>query len=320
MKKILITGVTGFAGSHLAEYIIDNKLGEIHGTFRGKSTDLANINHVKSSLNLVKCDITDYFVVKQTIKDIDPDYIFHLAAQSFVPESWKSPRETLETNIMGALNIYEAVREVNPGIKIQIASSSEIYGMVPEDELPIKETNQLRPLSPYGVSKVAMDLLGYQYHESYGLNIVRTRAFNHTGPRRGDVFVASNWTKQVAEIEKGTQEPVLMVGSLTSKRDFTDVRDVVRAYWLSLEKCEPGEAYNICSGKTQTMQELLDMILSFTDKKIQVKVDPKRMRPSDVKVLLGDYSKFNKQTGWKPEIPLEKTIKDLLDYWRKKLA
>ncbi len=320
MKKIIITGVTGFAGSHLAEYIINNKLGEIHGTFRGKSTDLANINHIKSNLNLVKCDITDYFVVKQTIKDINPDYIFHLAAQSFVPESWKSPKETLETNIMGALNIYEAVREVNPEIKVQIASSSEIYGMVAEDELPITETNQLRPLSPYGVSKAAMDLLGYQYHESYGLQIVRTRAFNHTGPRRGDVFVASNWAKQVAEIEKGTQEPVLSVGSLTSKRDFSDVRDVVRAYWLSLEKCVPGEAYNICSGKTVTMQALLDMILSLTDKKIQIKEDPKRMRPSDVKVLLGDYGKFNRQTGWKPEIPLEKTIKDLLEYWRKKVA
>lgn len=320
MKKIVITGVTGFAGSHLAEYIINNKLGEIHGTYRGKSTDLANINHVKSKLNLVKCDITDYFVVKQTIKEIDPDYIFHLAAQSFVPESWKSPKETLETNTMGSLNIFEAVREVNNEIKVQIASSSEVYGLVHENELPIIETNQLRPLSPYGVSKAAMDLLGYQYHESYGLKIVRTRAFNHTGPRRGDVFVASNWAKQVAEIEKGTQEPILMVGSLTSKRDFTDVRDVVRAYWLSLEKCEPGEAYNICSGKTLTMQALLDMILSLTDKKVQIKEDPKRMRPSDVKVLLGDYSKFNRQTGWKPEIPLEKTIKDLLEYWRKKLA
>ena len=320
MKKILITGVAGFAGSHLTEHIINNGLGELYGTFRGKSTDLANIAHVKDKINLVKCDITDYFVVKQTLKEIDPDYIFHLAAQSFVPESWKSPKETLETNIMGTLNIFEAVREVGLEIKVQIASSSEIYGMVKEDELPIRETNQLRPLSPYGVSKAAMDLLGYQYHESYGLNIVRTRAFNHTGPRRGDVFVASNWAKQVAEIERGTQEPVLMVGSLTSKRDFTDVRDVVRAYWLALEKCQPGEAYNICSGKTRTMQELLDMILSFTDRKIKVKEDPKRMRPSDVKVLLGDHSKFSSRTGWEPEIPLEKTIKDLLEYWRKKLA
>ncbi|HZX33826.1 MAG TPA: GDP-mannose 4,6-dehydratase [archaeon] len=320
MKKIIITGITGFAGSHLTEHILNNRLGEIHGTFRGKSTDLANIMHIKDKLNLMKCDITDYFVVKQTIKEIDPDYIFHLAAQSFVPESWKSPRETLETNIMGALNVFEAVREVNPEIKVQIASSSEIYGLVHEDETPIKESNPLRPLSPYGVSKAAMDLLGYQYNKSYGLKIVRTRAFNHTGPRRGDVFVASNWSKQIAQIENGTQEPVLMVGSLTSKRDFTDVRDVVRAYWLSLEKCEPGEAYNICSGTTRTMQSILDKLMSFTDKKISVKEDPKRLRPSDVKVLLGDHSKFTKQTGWKPEIPFDKTLKDLLDYWREKLA
>src|SRR3989344_5806921 len=157
MKKIIITGITGFAGSHLTEHILNNRLGEIHGTFRGKSTDLANIMHIKDKLNLMKCDITDYFVVKQTIKEIDPVYIFHLAAQSFVPESWKSPRETLETNIMGALNVFEAVREVNPEIKVQIASSSEIYGLVHEDETPIKESNPLRPLSPYGVSKAAMD-------------------------------------------------------------------------------------------------------------------------------------------------------------------
>lgn len=320
MKKVIITGVTGFAGSHLTEYIINNKLAELHGTYRGKSTDLSNINHVKDKLNLVKCDITDYFVVKQTIKEIDPDYIFHLAAQSFVPESWKSPKETLETNIMGTLNIFEAIREVNPEIKVQIASSSETYGLVYENETPIKETNPFRPLSPYGVSKAAMDLLGYQYHQSYGLKIIMTRAFNHTGPRRGDVFVASNWSKQIAEIEKGTQKPVLMVGSLTSKRDFTDVRDIVRAYWLAVEKCEPGEAYNICSGKTHTMQSILDKLLSFTDKKITIKEDPKRLRPSDVKVLLGDHGKFTKQTGWEPEIPLDKTLKDLLDYWRKKLA
>ncbi len=318
--KILITGITGFAGSHLTEYILNNKLGEIHGTYRGKSTDLSNIMHVKDKLNLVKCDITDYFVVKRTIKEIDPDYIFHLAAQSFVPESWKSPRETLETNIMGALNIFEAIREVNPGIKVQIASSSETYGAVYANEIPITESNPFRPLSPYGVSKASMDLLGYQYHQSYGLKIIRTRAFNHTGPRRGEVFVTSNWAKQIAEIEKGTQEPVLMVGSLTSKRDFTDVRDMVRAYWLAIEKCEPGEAYNICSGQTHTMQSILDKLLSLTDKKISVKEDPERLRPSDVKELLGDYSKVGRRTGWKPEIPLDRTLKDLLEYWRKQLA
>ena len=318
MKKIIITGVTGFAGSHLAEYIINNKLGEIHGTFRGKSTDLSNIDHVKSKLNLVKCDITDYFVVKQIIKDIDPDYIFHLSTQSFVPESWKSPKETLETNIMGALNIYEAVREVNPETKIQIASSSEIYGMVKEDELPIKETNQLRPLSPYGVSKAAMDLLGYQYNKSYGLKIVRTRAFNHEGPRRGENYVTSNWSKQLALIEAGLKEPVIDVGNLESFRDFTDVRDMVKAYYLAATKCAPGEVYNICSEKAYKMRDMLNMIIGLSDKKnkIKVRVDPARMRPSDVEFLLGDCSKFREETGWKPRIPFEKTIKDSVEYWR----
>jgi len=316
MKKILITGISGFAGSHLTDYILDNKLGEVSGTIRGKSTKMDNIEHVKDKINLLKCDITDYFSTKLAIKEFDPDYIFHLAAQSYVLESWRSPYETLNSNIIGSLNIFEAVKEINPDIRVQIASSSEIYGKVYEDELPIKETNPLRPLSPYAVSKVAMDLMGYQYNQSYGLNIIRTRTFNHTGPRRGEVFVASNWAKQIVQIEKGIQEPVVLVGSLTSKRDFTDVRDIVRGYWTAIEKGEPGEAYHICSGETHTMQELLDTLVSLSDVTIKTKEDPARLRPSDVKILLGDCSKFKEKTGWKPEIPLKKTLLDLIEYWR----
>jgi len=256
----------------------------------------------------------------QTVEEIRPDYIFHLASQSFVPMSWKAPADTLETNITGTVHLFEAVRKSGCKPSIQVAGSSEEYGLVRPDEVPIRETNPLRPLSPYGVSKVATDLLGFQYFKSYGLKIVTTRAFNHTGPRRGDVFVTSNFAKQIAEMEKGVREPVISVGNLNAQRDFTDVRDVVRAYWLSLQKCKPGEAYNICSEKALKIQEVLDLLLSLSKKKnIAVRPDPTRMRPSDVEVLLGDCSKFKKATGWKPEIPFKKTMGDLLDYWRKKL-
>ena len=199
---------------------------------------------------------------------------------------------------------------------IQIACSSEEYGMVFPNEVPIRETNPLRPLSPYAVSKVAMDYLGYQYFESYKLRIVRTRGFNHTGPRRGETFAESTFAKQIALIEKGKQEPIIFVGNLEAERDYTDVRDMVRAYTLAVEKCDPGEVYNICTGKAFQMKAVLDMLLSFSNVKVQIKQDPARMRPSDVPILIGDNSKFVAKTGWKPEIPFEKTLKDLLDYWR----
>ena len=200
-----------------------------------------------------------------------------------------------------------------------MAGSSEEYGLVFEHEAPIKEDNPLRPLSPYAVSKVAQDFLAYQYHKSYGIFAVRTRAFNHTGPRRGHVFVTSNFSRQVAQIEKGKKEPVIEVGNLEARRDFSDVRDIVRGYWLALEKGEAGEVYNIGSGKAITIQELLDLILSLSNIDIEVRQMPERMRPSDVELLVTDYSKFNRATGLKPEIPLEKTIEDLLNYWRERV-
>ena len=188
--------------------------------------------------------------------------------------------------------------------------------MVFPNEVPIKETNPLRPLSPYAVSKVAQDMLGYQYWMSFKVDSVRTRGFNHEGPRRGPVFVASDFAKQIADIEKGKKAPVLHVGNLEAQRDFTDVRDMVRAYVLALEKCEPGEAYNICSGKAWTIQAVLDYLLSQTKLKIEVRQDPARLRPSDVPILLGDNSKFVRATGWQPTIPFEQTLRDMLDHWR----
>lgn len=190
--------------------------------------------------------------------------------------------------------------------------------MVKLDEVPIKESNPLRPLSPYGVSKVAMDFLGYQYFKSYGMKIIRTRGFNHTGPRRGDVFAESSFAKQIAEIEKGKKEPVIMVGNLEAERDYTDVRDMVKGYLLAAEKGEPGEVYNICSGKAVKIKKVLDILLSFSKIKVEIKQDPARMRPSDVPILLGDSTKFRRKTGWKNTIPFEKTMEDLLNYWREK--
>ena len=316
--KVLITGITGFVGSHLADYLLSLGGIEIHGIERWRSRT-ENIEHIRDKINLVGCDIRDSISVTETIGKIKPDKIFHLAAQSFVPSSWQAPQESLTTNIIGELNVFEAVRAVNINPVIQIAGSSEEYGLVLPDELPIKETNPLRPLSPYAVSKVGQDFLGYQYYKSYNMNIIRTRAFNHTGPRRGEVFASSNFAKQIVEIEKNKREPVVFVGNLDARRDFSDVRDVVRAYWLATEKCLPGEVYNISSGKALSIKEMLDLLLKISKVKVEIKQDSARMRPSDVNVLLGDNTKFCKQTGWKPEIPFEQTLKDLLEYWRGKI-
>lgn len=316
-KKAFITGITGFAGSHLAELLLEEGY-QVYGTVRPRSkTD--NIDHLKGKLIFEDADLLDSHSLYTILRKIKPDYVFHLAAQSFVQTSWASPATTMETNIVGTVHLFEAVRRAEIESVIQIACSSEEYGLVLPNELPVKETNPLRPLSPYAVSKIAMDYLGYQYHQSYGMKIVRTRGFNHTGPRRGDVFVTSNFAKQIAEIEKGKKEPFLDAGNLEAKRDWTDVRDMVRAYLLSVQKCEFGEVYNICSEKTVAIREMLDILLSKSRVKVQIRREPNRMRPSDVPVLLGNSSKFRKITGWQPKIPFEKTMEDLLNYWRERV-
>jgi len=316
-KKALITGITGFAGSHLAELLLKKGF-VVYGTTRPRSKT-ENIDQIKNKLNLYDADLLDSHSLYSVMVKVKPDFIFHLAAQSFVPTSWASPAHTLETNIIGTVHLFEAVRTAEIEPVIQIACSSEEYGLVYEKEIPVKENNPLRPLSPYAVSKVAMDYLGYQYHQSYGMKIVRTRAFNHTGPRRGDVFVCSNFAKQIALIEKGNQPATILVGNLSTKRDFTDVRDVVRAYLLSVQKCQPGEVYNISSGKTWEIKEILEILLGLAKVKIKIKQESKRLRPSDVPILLGDSTKFRKETGWQPRIPIKQSLKDLLNYWREKV-
>lgn len=317
--RALITGITGFAGSHLADYILETHPEvEVHGLVRWRSR-MENIRHILDRVHLQEADLKDMVSMKKALAEIEPDRIFHLAAQSFVPTSWRCPGETFAINSIGQVNLFEAVLDLGLTPRIQIAGSSEEYGLVHPDEVPMKETNPLRPLSPYAVSKVAQDLLGYQYFMSYGLHVVRTRGFNHTGPRRGEVFICSNFAHQIVEIEKKLRDPVLFVGNLEAKRDFTDVRDTVRAYWLSLEKGEAGEVYNIGTGVAYSAQEILDKLLALTEADVRVEVDPLRLRPSDVMILLSDCSKFRTISGWEPRIPFEQSLQDLLEYWRERL-
>jgi GDP-4-dehydro-6-deoxy-D-mannose reductase len=316
MRRVLVTGVTGFAGSHLVDFMLARGDVEIWGIQRWRSRT-ENIEHFKDRIRLLECDLRDAESTRDAIERVRPEWIFHLAAQSFVPTSWKAPTESLTTNVLGQLHVFEACRRSGLTPRIQIACSSEEYGMVHENELPIRETNPLRPLSPYAVSKVTQDLLAYQYFMSYQMDVVRTRGFNHEGPRRGPVFVASDFAKQIADIEKGVREPVIHVGNLDARRDFTDVRDMVRAYWLALEKGVAGEVYNIASGKAWRIGDVLDLLLGMTKTKIEVRQDPARLRPSDVPVLLGDTTRFREATGWTTTIPFERTLADMLEYWRR---
>ncbi|MFQ6014449.1 MAG: GDP-mannose 4,6-dehydratase [Anaerolineae bacterium] len=342
--RVLITGITGMAGSHLAEYLMTMEDVEIYGSCRWRSRldnleDIAQQGKLNTralegnitspamlrnfaddrKVNLIKGELTDPTSMLRLIDAVRPDRIFHLAAQSYVLASWNAPVKTFQVNVIGQVNLFEAIRQVGIAPLIHVAGSSEEYGMVYLDEVPMKEDNPLRPLSPYAVSKVAQEKLAWQYFRSYGLKTIVTRGFNHEGPRRGEVFSTSSFAKQIAEIEKELRPPVIYVGDLTSQRDWTDVRDFVRAYWLALEKCVPGEVYNIGSGVPRTIEFMLELLLSMSNVKVEVKQDPARLRPSDVKVLWADDSKFRKQTGWEPKIPFEQTMRDLLDYWRERV-
>src|SRR5712692_4996584 len=342
--RVLITGITGFAGSHLAEYILaEHPDVAVFGTYRWRSR-MENLDTLmargvldviegryssgagqadqahKGRVTLLHCELTDAGAVEKLIAATRPDRIFHLAAQSFVQSSFDEPSATMRINIEAQLNILEAIRRHDTKIRMHVAGSSEGYGLVHPDEVPMKETNPLRPLSPYAVSKVAQDKLAYQYFKSYGLQLVTTRGFNHTGPRRGPVFADSTFAKQIAEIEAGFHPPVIYHGDLTSKRDLSDVRDIVRAYWLALEKAEPGESYTVGSGRTHTIREVLDVLVGYSKLKIRTEEDPARLRPSDVPILWADPSKFRAATGWEPKIPFEQTLHDVLDYWRERVA
>ncbi len=314
--RVLITGITGMVGSHLAEYILANHSDvEVYGMVRWRSP-LDNIRDILDKVNLVNGDLRDLNSLIKIMQDVKPDRIFHLAAQSYVTVSFDQPADTLETNVIGTTNLMDAVRWAKIDPRIHICSSSEVYGQVQKDEVPINEHNPLRPASPYAVSKVGEDMISLQYFLSYGLKTIRTRMFTHTGPRRGDVFAESTFAKQVAEIEAGIKTNPVKVGNLDSVRTIADVRDAVQAYWLLLEKGEPGEVYNIGGEKTMTIGDILNIYKELATCEIEHEVDPARLRPSDVTLQIPDISKFKKVTGWKAQIAPRKTFEDLLNYHR----
>ncbi len=313
--NVLITGITGFVGSHLCDYILENHPNAtIYGLARWRSP-LDNITHILDKVNLCYGDLTDLPSLRDTLRTCKPDYVFHLAAQSEVSYSFIAPIATLNTNCIGTANLLEALREFKDTV-IHVCSSSEVYGQVTESEVPITEDCPLRPASPYAVSKVCEDMLAYQYYQSWGLKTIRTRMFTHTGPRRGWPFVVSNFAKQIVEIEESGKEGTVRVGNLSSIRTFADVRDTVRAYWLLMEKCTPGEVYNIGGNETMTIGEMLDKLVALSPANVSVEVDPSRLRPSDVTLQIPCCDKFKKITGWEPKITFEQTLKDMLDYWR----
>jgi GDP-4-dehydro-6-deoxy-D-mannose reductase len=317
--RVLITGITGMVGSHLAEYCLERGDVEVVGTVRWRSPR-DNIAAIAHRIRLVEVDLRDQGGVRRMIEDVQPEAIFHLAAQSFVPASWSGPADTLTTNTLAQVSLLEALRDLRlTDVPFLVAGSSEEYGLVHPEETPITEENPLRPLSPYAVSKVTQDLLGWQYHRSFGLRVVRTRAFNHEGPRRGHVFVTSNFAKQIAEIEVGKRPPVLEVGNLEARRDWHDVRDTVRAYWLAAMEGEPGEVYNIGRGEALSIGEMLDILLSMAKVEVEVRPVAERMRPSDVELLVCDPTKFRERTGWEPAIPFDQTLRDTLEYWRERV-
>lgn len=317
--RVLITGITGFVGSHMAEYALAQGA-EVFGACRWRS-NMENIASLRSSLQIVEADLRDQSSVQEMLATSRPDLIFHLAGQSQVMTSWHAPAETLQTNVIGQVHLLEGIRQRGEKFpRVLVVGSSEEYGLVEERDLPVRENHQLQPLSPYAVSKVSQDLLAYQYFRSYGIPCIRARAFNHDGPRRGKVFVTSAFARQIAEIEQGRREPVILVGNLNARRDYTDVRDIVRGYWLLLEKGVPGEVYNLCSGRSHAIQEILDFYLAQSKvKNIEVREDPARLRPSDLPNLFGSAERIRAATGWVPTIPFEKTLLDVLNYWRERV-
>lgn len=326
-QKVLITGITGMVGSHLADYLIKETDWEIYGMCRWRSP-LDNISHLiddinaKKRLHLVYGDLRDTIAMDNVFKEVKPDYVFHLAAQSYPKTSFTAPLDTLDTNIQGTARVLEAIRQHCPQAVVHVCASSEVFGRVPREKLPINEECTFHPASPYAISKVGTDLIGRYYAEAYGLTVMTTRMFTHTGPRRGDVFAESTFAKQIAMIEAGLIPPVIKVGNLDSLRTFADVRDAVRAYYMLVTvNPQAGQYYNIGGTYTCKVGDMLNFLISLSPlkDKIKIEVDPERLRPIDADLQVPDTTKFSNHTGWKPEIDFEQTMTDLLNYWRERI-
>jgi len=324
-EKVLITGVTGFVGSHLADYIIEKKFNvELYGIKRWHLSNLKNIKHIINKIKLYDCDITDPIGTREMINKINPSTIFHCAAESFVSPSWLHPTKYMNVNYNGTLNILDALKEKKSKAIFHIPGSGEEYGEIYKQELPITPSTVLRPVNPYAVSKVAQDLIGYVYFKSYGINVIRTRAFNHEGPRREKVFGIPWYAYQIALIENNLQKPLLRVGGIDDKRNFTHIRDMAEAYWLSTRKCEPGELYLIGTEASErnvyTFRQALEKLISMsTVKNIKYKTVKEFTRPTNVPRLIAKTDKFRKKTNWKAKISFEKILIDTLEYWREKV-
>ena len=319
MERILITGITGFVGSHLADLALEKNC-EVFGLKRWNLSRLRNVKHLIDKINWIDCDITDPVSVKKAISKANPDKIFHLAAESFVSPSWDHPSHYMDVNYKGTVNILEAIKELKINPRILIPGSGEEYGEINEDELPITEKTTLVPVNPYAVTKIAQDLISHVYNITYGLNVIRVRAFNHEGPRRDNVFGIPWFAYQIAKIEKGLQEPIIKTGHIEDKRNFTHIRDMVEAYWIAIEKCIPGELYLIGSDENEkiyTYRQVVEMLIELSSvDNIKIERDEKYVRPTSVPRLIGNTSKFRELTGWSAKIPIEKVLEDTLDYWR----
>lgn len=310
--RVLITGIAGFAGSFLAEHLLAQGY-DVWGVVRHGA---GHVSHCLDRLTLRTADMRDLGRVVALLEEAQPARIYHLAAQAFVPTSWDQPWETLENNIRGQLNLFLALLDLAMPARVLVVGSNEEYGVIHPDVLPISESTPFRPNSPYAVSKIAQDMLGLQYWESHELHVIRVRPFNHIGPRQSARFVAASFARQIAEIEAGMRSPAIKVGNLEAKRDFSDVRDVVRAYHLALERGQPGDVYNVGSGEAHSVQELLDTLLAYSPADVRIEKDPARMRPSDVPASYADISKITSAVGWRPRVPFKESVHAVLDYWR----
>jgi GDP-4-dehydro-6-deoxy-D-mannose reductase len=316
--RLLVTGAGGFVGGHLVDFLhAEHPEVEVHGVVlpHGGVSWRAT-----GGARVIEADLNDPAAAGAVVEEVRPDRIIHLAGQSSVHLSWLDPAGTLRTNVLGIVHLLDAVRHRGLRPPVLVVGSAEEYGPVGPDELPIREEAPLRPASPYAVSKVAQGAIARLYGPAGGMRVVLTRTFHHTGPGRGEAFAESSFARQLAEIEAGRRPPVLKVGNLEAVRDFADVRDVVRAYWLLLEKGEAGAVYNVCSGRGRRIRDLLDALLGASSARVEVRVDPERLRPSDVPAQVGDPSRLRAATGWEPRIPLERALSDLLDDWRARTA